>query len=99
MRCALTVLFIAQAGVAQADGAPRLEVEIGKTVEAPVAIATGWFCDDPSLVSADLVTRGDHNVWVVTGAKVGTTVCRVGTDPSRPHFVFEVHVVPPKPRR
>ena len=91
MRFGLLSLLIAS--TALADGT-RLDVVLGKTVERDVGIATGWFCDDPSLVVADLVTRGDHNVWIVSGSKVGTTQCRVGTDVSRPSYVFEVHVVP-----
>ena len=81
--------------VAFADGT-RLDIEITKTVERDVGIATGWFCDDPALMSGELVTRGQRNVWIVRGLKVGTTQCRVGTDPSRPAFVYEVHVLPAK---
>jgi hypothetical protein len=91
----LAILSLLFAGLAAADGA-RVDVEVGKTVERDVAIAIGWFCDDPSLVAAEMVTRGNHNVWIVHGAKVGTTQCRVGTDPSRVAFVFDVHVLPPK---
>jgi hypothetical protein len=93
-RIALAI-YLLSAVVAYADG-NRLDLEISKTVERDVAIATGWFCDDPTLVSAELVTRGERNVWVVRGVKVGTTQCRVGTDPSRPVFVYEVHVLPAK---
>ena len=91
MVVAFAVLALASA--ASADGI-RLDVELEAQVERNVGIATGWFCDDSSLVAASLVTRGDHNVWIVRGAKLGTTQCRVGTDPTRPFTVFEVHVVP-----
>ncbi|MDB4955464.1 MAG: hypothetical protein JWO36_3033 [Myxococcales bacterium] len=93
-RVALVICLLVT-GLARADGT-RLEVELGKTVERDVGIATGSFCDDPSLVTTDLVTRNDRNVWIVRGAKLGTTLCRVGTDPTRPHFVFEVHVTRPR---
>lgn len=86
-------------GVARAgDGLP-LEVELGKTVQVDVAVAIGWFCDDPSLISAELVTRGDRNVWIVTGAKLGATQCRVGTDLHRVHYVFDLRVIKAKPAR
>ena len=75
-----------------AQGAIPLSVDLGKTVERDVGNATGWFCDDPSLVTAELVTRGEVNVWRVTGAKPGSTQCRVGTDPTRASFVFDVTV-------
>ena len=75
-----------------AQGGIPLSVGVGKTVERQVGNATGWFCDDPSLVTADLVTRGDINVWRVTGVAVGTTECRVGTDPTRASYVFDVTV-------
>jgi len=73
---------------------PSLRVEIGKTVERLVGYARGWTCDDPSLVTAEVVTRGDHNVWIVTGKKLGSTKCRVGTDPYGVSYVFDVRVVP-----
>jgi hypothetical protein len=95
MRHALGLLLVSSTALAQ--GEIRIDVELGKTVERDVTTARGWFCDDPSLVTAELVTHGDHNVWRVAGAKLGTTTCRVGTEPGLVHFVFEVHVVPFKP--
>jgi hypothetical protein len=89
---AACVLF---AATAYAQG-NLVDVEVGQTVERDVGIAIGWFCDDPSLVNAGMVTRGDHNVWIVQGVKSGATHCRVGTDYTRPYIVFEVRVVPPK---
>lgn len=75
-----------------AGGGSALTVTVGTTVERDVGNATGWFCDDPSLVDAQLVTRNERNVWIVTGKKVGTTQCRVGTDVSRSSFLFDVTV-------
>jgi hypothetical protein len=69
-----------------------LSVEVGRTTERAVGNANGWFCDDPSLIKAAIVTRGDVNYWVVTGLEVGATQCRVGTDPSRSTVVFDVTV-------
>ncbi|HEX4450756.1 MAG TPA: hypothetical protein VH143_07790 [Kofleriaceae bacterium] len=87
----LAVLVVI-ANIASADPAPnRIEVEVGKTAERDVGVLRGFFCDDPSLVAADLVTRGQTNVWIVTGQKVGTTQCRVG-DHTRPALVFDVIV-------
>jgi hypothetical protein len=84
---------------ALADGEIKLEVQLGKKVTQDVGYARGWMCDDPSLVQAELVTKNDKNYWVVTGAKLGTTLCRVGTQPLTPvYYVFEVHVVPAKKR-
>jgi hypothetical protein len=84
--------------VASADPAAptnTVRVEVGKTVERQVGVLRGYFCDDPSLVTAELVTRGDVNVWIVTGAKVGTTRCRVG-DQYHPALLFDVTVVAAK---
>ncbi len=90
-------IFLLGAAIARADDPPpRLEVELDKTIERNVGYARGWQCDDPTLVTADLVTRGDANFWIVTGVKLGTTQCRVGTEQYRPHRMFEVVVVPPK---
>lgn len=83
---------------ARADGEIPLDVELGKVTEVKVHSARGWFCDDPSLVQAELVTRDDTNVWRVSGAKLGTTMCRVGTNPGLLHYVFAVRVVEAKRR-
>ena len=92
----LALALVVVSSVALADG-DRLDVEVGKTVERDGGYARGgWFCDDPSLITAELVTRDDHNVWIVTGVKVGSTQCRVGTEMHRPYVVFDVHVVPAK---
>jgi hypothetical protein len=99
----LVALFIALSGVAYADDpppppTPRLDVAVGKTVEQNVGYTRGgWFCDDQTLITADLVTRGDTNYWIVTGVKAGSTQCRVGHDAQRPYIVFDVVVSPPPP--
>lgn len=93
MRWLALLLFPA---VAMAQDVPRLDVEVGKSVEQNVMYARGWMCDDPSLVSADLVTRDDRNIWIVKGVKVGQTLCRVGLDRLGVHYVFDVHVVAKK---
>ncbi len=90
-------LLVAASG-AVANGQSGLQLELGKKVEINVGYARGWMCDDPSFVQADLVTRGDHNVWIVTGVKLGQTMCRVGTDPFAYSYVFDVRVVAPKKR-
>ncbi len=96
MRFVALALVLASA-TALADGEIRLEVTVGKTIRKNVGYARGWMCDDPSLVTADLVTVDDHNEWIVKGEKVGTTLCRVGTQPMTPvYYVFELHVVAAK---
>ena len=82
--------------IAHAEPAPnRIEVEVGKTVEKSVGTLRTYFCDNPSLISAQLVTRGGANVWVITGVKPGTTQCRVG-ESFRPALVFDVVVTEPQ---
>jgi hypothetical protein len=95
-QAATLALVLAVAAVARADGEVPLEVELGKTVEVNVHSARGFFCDDPSLVQADVVTRDNTNVFRVAGASLGTTLCRVGTNPALLHYVFAVKVVEPK---
>jgi hypothetical protein len=89
---AFAVLVLA-CGAARADELPRVEVQVGATVERNVAYARGWMCDDPSLVTAEMATRDDHNVWIIKGVKVGNTQCRVGLDRLSVCYVFDVHVV------
>lgn len=96
-RAAVWLLLLA--GSAHAGDGSTVSVEVGKTVTRNVGMAAGWFCDDPSLISASIVTRGDVNYWTLIGLKVGTTQCRVGTALGRPSFVFDVTVKAPPPKR
>jgi hypothetical protein len=97
MRWLVLVLLIA--ATARAGEITKVEVEVGQTVEANVSYARGWMCDDPSLISADLVTRDDHNVWIVKGVKIGHTQCRVGLEQSRVSYVFDLAVKAKRQRR
>jgi hypothetical protein len=85
------------------DAAPsvlRIDVAIGQTVERDVGFAIGLLCDDLSIIRADLrASTPESNRFIVTGIQEGTTTCRVGTAPSRPSFVFEIHVVAARRRR
>ena len=82
------------ASSAFADDVPRIEVEVGKNFEKSVEYARGYMCDDPSILTAEMITRKDRNYWVVTGVKVGETLCRVGLDRLQVHYVFDVRVLP-----
>lgn len=84
-RIVVAALLIAT--TAHADGIlvkgdyPRVDVEVGKTTEYNVGYHRyRWFCDDPSLLTGDLITKGDANYFVITGVKAGSTQCRVGTE-------------------
>jgi hypothetical protein len=98
MRGVAVAVGLVVAGSAFADGT-RVDVEVGKTVQVDVGYARGLLCDDLTILRADLVTRNDHNYFVVTGVKPGQTACRVGTSPSTPPwFYFDVRIVPAKKR-
>lgn len=97
-------LALGLAGSARADGARQaplpIDVAVGETVAQGVGFAMGLLCDDLSIVRAELrASTPESNMFVVTGVQEGTTLCRVGTAIGRPSFVFEIHVVPPRPRR
>lgn len=97
MRSLALVVLAANAAAADAPALPRLDVVVGKTVEVNVGyVRGGWMCDDPTLVTAELVTRNDTNYWIVAGAKVGTTQCRVGSQLHPPYVVYDVVVTAPK---
>jgi len=90
---AFVSLLIAHAAQnAEADGSGRVELEVGQTIELEVGNALGWFCDAPSVVSAQIVTYEGYNTWVVTGVENGATLCRVGTTLGRASYLFEVIV-------
>jgi hypothetical protein len=94
----LAVLLVLVAGSARADGTV-LEVPVGDTVQQGVGYAIGVRCDDNTIVTVEMTTKNNTNVAVFTGVKEGTTQCRVGTDVTRASYLFDVHVVPPKPGR
>jgi len=101
-RLALGLAFGLLATTARADGIlvpgdfPKLNVEVGKTVEAAVGHYRGaWGCDDATLVTADIITKDDTNYWVVTGVKAGSTQCRVGLVSLGGYAVFDVYVTAP----
>lgn len=100
MHRALALLLAASVatsvGVASAQDALPLVVEVGKTVEVEVGFAMGHVCDDNSILRAEMRNKNPAtNVFVVTGVKVGTTLCRAGTNSiqDRPSFLFQVSVV------
>lgn len=84
-----------------ADDALRREtIAVGQSVERDVGYAIGVVCDDPDTVGAEMKTAksADKNILVLTGKRVGKTLCRAGTDPNRVSYVFEI-VVTPKPAK
>jgi hypothetical protein len=88
------VLCCLFATAARADDVPRIEVAVGDKAERDVAIANGYLCDDPTLISVEMRTRSQSsNLFIVTGLKEGKTLCRVGTGNDRVHFLFTVEVV------
>ena len=83
-----------------ADDALRLDVAVGQTVERDVGFAIGVLCDDLAILRVELrPSTPESNRLSVTGIKEGSTLCRVGTAPERPSYVFEIHVVASRPRR
>jgi hypothetical protein len=90
---ALAVLLaVAAPARGESDGVGRVALGVGESAELQVGNALGWFCDDPSLVTAEIVHYEGYNTWVVTGANVGLTHCRVGTTVGRASYLFEVEV-------
>jgi len=77
----------------------RIDLEVGDMRVVNAGNAVGWFCDDPTLVIADMISRGNYNEWVVTGALPGVTHCRIGTELGRKSFVIEVQITAPSSRR
>jgi hypothetical protein len=92
---AVAALWASSAAVTAdaAEEPPRIDVEVGQTVERDVGIAIGLLCDDLSILHAELRSEApESNVLRVTGIRPGDTLCRAGTVPGRPTFVFEIHV-------
>ncbi|CAN5664284.1 hypothetical protein BH11MYX1_BH11MYX1_44140 [soil metagenome] len=88
----LSNLAVADGILVQGDN-PKVTVAVGKTVEYGVGIRRGgWMCDDPALLTGDLVTKGDTNFFVITGVKPGSTQCRVGLEREGGFVVFDVYI-------
>lgn len=88
------IVALCAAPAVHGDGLGRVELRVGETIELDVGNALGWFCDAPSLVSAEIVAYEGFNAWVVTGASEGATQCRVGTTVGRASYLFDVVVRP-----
>jgi hypothetical protein len=93
-----TALLLALPITAAADDYPRLDVELGTTVSIDIGQRRGLICDDTSIITPDVQTRNGRNYFVVTGNTLGSTLCRVGTEPGQMNLFYDVHVVPPKKR-
>jgi hypothetical protein len=72
--------------------ARKLVVDVGQKREVDVDYKIGIQCDDVEIIKPTIVTRGDHNWFIVEGVSPGKTQCRVGTDPLRPSYLFDVIV-------
>lgn len=86
-------------GLARAEDRVPLAVEVGATVTQKVGYAMGHLCDDESIAAGQMKNgTPEDNLFVVTGKKPGTTLCRAGTVQDRPTILFEITVVPAKPK-
>lgn len=98
----LAALTLAVPAAARADGdeVPEIVVEVGQTVATEVGYAMGSFCDDTTVVRAEMQNgTPENNRFVVTGLKAGSTLCRVGTVivDLRPTMLYRVTVVDAPP--
>lgn len=93
----IAVSLVASVRIAASQVSTRkLVVSVGQTREVDVDYKIGVQCDDLQILKPSIVTRGDHNWFVVEGVASGKTQCRVGTDPLRPSYLFDVVVEPPR---
>ena len=100
----LVICLLLTAATARADEErQQIVVEVGQTVSREVGFAMGHLCDDETILRAEMKNGTmENNLFVVTGVKAGTTLCRAGTVQHRPSVLFEITVVdpppPPKPK-
>ncbi|MBL0220462.1 MAG: hypothetical protein IPQ07_42150 [Myxococcales bacterium] len=106
MRTPVTVAAVLVAAIAltgtkvTAEDRQPLVVEVGKTVSTKVGFAMGHLCDDETIVRAEMQNgTTDDNLFVVTGLKPGTTLCRAGVVEDRPTVLFEITVTAKKRAR
>lgn len=97
LRPLVIAALCAMPGLAIAEDRVPLTVELGATASREVGYAMGYLCDDESIARGQMKNgTPENNVFVVTGVKLGTTLCRAGTMQDRPTVLFEIIVVPPK---
>ena len=96
-RISLALLALAAAAAPATADEERvpLVVEVGQTVSREVGFAMGHMCDDETILRAEMRNGTvENNLFVVTGKKPGTTLCRAGITQDRPTILFEIRVVP-----
>lgn len=70
-------------------------LEVGETQAISVGSSKGLFCDDTSVVKASIKNKNaETNEVSFTGLKVGSTMCRAGSDKEANAKVFTVVVTP-----
>jgi hypothetical protein len=100
MRWIAAALVLLVTPLAGAEDRTQVVVTVGQTVSREVGYAMGHLCDDETIVRAEMKNGTfENNLFVVTGVKPGTTLCRAGTVQDRPTLLFEITVVAAKPRR
>ena len=63
------------------EGILSANLRVGETSAVEVGPAIGSVCDDPAVVKAEMTAgTATNNKLVLTGLKVGTTLCRAGSD-------------------
>jgi len=96
LRIGLVLLVAAAgAGIAIADGPVPITLHVGETQAFEVGYAMGSFCDDPTIVRGEMQSGTfETNLFVVTGLRAGTTLCRAGRidEAARPSYLFQVTV-------
>lgn len=98
-RCLALVALCVVPALARAEDRVPLTVEVGATLTEKVGYAMGHLCDDEAIASGEMKNgTPEDNLFVVTGKKPGTTLCRAGTVQDRPTILFEITVVAAKPK-
>src|SRR5262245_57351654 len=87
----LLTAFLAGAAVAQSTS-ERVLLVVGETAEIDVGDRIGFACDDTRILRAGMVTRNGRNLFIVKGVAVGSTWCRIGSQPGLWSYLFEIVV-------
>lgn len=95
MRWLLLVAILVPAIAVADEERIKVTITVGETREIEVGFARMHYCDDTSIVEAEMRDKtSETNVFVVKGLKAGTTECRVGLDAAdgRPSFLYSITV-------
>jgi len=88
----LTLTLLSADGGVPDSGTTDLKLKVGQTRKVPVGGLQGLLCDDTTVMTPSLEGGSQDNLFVATGVKPGSTLCRVGTGNTGHYRLIQITV-------